>query len=175
MATIVYRLLKKDDSGNWTEVDIQAIGGKVLGFDSSLEPTLITPSNYPVYFDFYPIANVSGAETLYNPTNMRTWYYVTMTNAASTYTITLSAKPNSGGSPTIGALEHYITLVNTNGSDKTLVIQLETTGYKKVSENISTISLPAGKAIEVSYHFQYIGSDYYCFITKSPILTVSTQ
>ena len=98
-----------------------------------------------------------------------------MTNAASTYTITLSAKPNSGGGATIGALEHYITLVNTNGSDKTLVIQLETTGYKKISESISAISLPAGKAIEISYYFQYIGTNYYCFITKSPILTVSTQ
>ena len=58
-----------------------------------------------------------------------------MTNAASTYTLTLSAKPNSGGTATIGGMEHYITLVNTNASDKTLVIQLDTTGYKKVSEN----------------------------------------
>ena len=175
MANGTYKLLKQDTSGNWNEVDILAENGKILAFDSSLNPILVNPSTYPFYFDFYPIDNVTGAETLYNPTNRRTWYYITMTNASSAYTLTLSAKPSFGGGATIGSLEHYITLINTNGSDKTLVIQLETTGYKKISENMSAISLPAGKAIEISYYFQYIGTNYYCFITKSPILTVSTQ
>ena len=171
MANGTYRLLKQDASGNWNEVDILAENGKILGFDSSLNPVLVNPPIYPFYFDFYPIDNISGAETLYNPTNVRTWYYVNMTNAASTYSITLSAKPIFGGNPTIGSLEHYITLVNGASSDKTLVIQLENSGYKKISEDISAISLPSGKAIEISYYFQNIGGDYYCFITKSPILT----
>ena len=175
MANGTYKLLKQDTSGNWNEVDILAENGKILAFDSSLNPILVNPSTYPFYFNFYPIDNITGSETLYNPTNVRTWYYVTMTNIVSTYNITLSAKPNPGGGAIIGSLEHYITLINTNGSDKTLVIQLETTGHKKISENISAISLPACKAIEISYYFQYVGSNYYCFITKSPILTVSTQ
>ena len=175
MALVDYKFLKKEANGNWTEKDLIAETGKVLSFDSNLDPILVSHSTYPFYFDFYGISNTSGAETLYNPTNRRIWYYVTMTNAASTYTITLSAEPIAGDGATICSLEHYATIVNTSASDKILVIQLDTTGYKKVSENISTISLPAGKAIEVSYHFQYIGSDYYCFITKSPILTVSTQ
>ena len=175
MANGTYKLLKQDASGNWNEVDILAENGKVLSFDSSLNPILVNPSTYPFYFNFYPIDNVTGSETLYNPTNVRTWYYVAMTNVNSTYVITLSAKPIVGGGSTICSLEHYATIVNTSASDKTLVIQLDTTGYKKISENISAISLPAGKAIEISYYFQYIGTDYYCFITKSPILTVSTQ
>ena len=61
-----------DASGNWNEVDILAVSNKILGFDTNLNPTMITPASYPIYFDFYAITNTSGSEILYNPTNMRT-------------------------------------------------------------------------------------------------------
>ena len=45
MANGTYKLLKQDASGNWNEVDILAENGKVLGFDSSLNPVMLTTSS----------------------------------------------------------------------------------------------------------------------------------
>ena len=44
MANGTYKLLKQDASGNWNEVNILAENGKVLGFDSSLNPVMLTTS-----------------------------------------------------------------------------------------------------------------------------------
>lgn len=44
MANGTYKLLKQDASGNWNEVDILAENGKILGFDSSLNPIMVSTS-----------------------------------------------------------------------------------------------------------------------------------
>ena len=44
MANGTYRLLKQDASGNWNETDILAESGKILGFDSYLNPIMLSTS-----------------------------------------------------------------------------------------------------------------------------------
>ena len=118
-------------------------------------------------------AITAGNVTIYNPSR-RNWTILNITNAASTYTITLSAKPNSSGTNTITNVEHYITVKNTNASAKTLVIQLETTGHKLISEGLTSVPLPASGIYEISFIFLTRGSDTVCIITKSTLLTEIT-
>lgn len=44
MADGIYKLLKQDAYGNWNEVDVIAENGKVLGFDSHLDPIMLSTS-----------------------------------------------------------------------------------------------------------------------------------
>ena len=56
MANGTYKLLKQDVSGNWNEVDILAENGKILGFDSSLNPVMVSAggsvSNTSIWVSF---------------------------------------------------------------------------------------------------------------------------
>lgn len=224
MANGTYKLLKQDASGNWNEVDILAESGKILSFDSSLNPIMITPtgsgmsnpmttagdiiyggtsgtptrlpkgtddyylklvngvptwaaggggSGDEVDFTVTRTENTSGSQTIYNPTR-RNWTLLDITNSATTYTITLSAKPSSGGSDTVTNVEHYITIKNTYNGAKTLVIQKETAAHKLVSEGVTAIPLPASGIYEISFIYLTRGSDTVLMITKSTLLTETT-
>lgn len=121
------------------------------------------------------IENTTGSQIIWNPLNQRTWTLLDITNAASTYTVTLSARAASGNTNFITNIENYVTIKNTNASAKTLVIQLETTGHKLISEGLTAVSLPAGSIYEISFIFLTRGSDTVCQVTKSNKLSEITQ
>ena len=147
--------------------------GQVLSLSSGIPSWQNASGGDEVDFNVTRTENTSGSQTIYNPTR-RNWTLLDITNSASTYTITLSAKPDSGGSNTITNVEHYITIKNTNASTKTLVIQLETTGHKLISEGLTTVSLPASGIYEVSFIFLTRGSDTICAVSKSTLLAEIT-
>lgn len=120
------------------------------------------------------IENTSGNETLYNPAQ-RTFYLLDINNAASTYTVTISRKPSSGGTAAFTNVEHYVLICNTATTAKTLVVQLETTGDKMDSEGLSAVAIPANGIYEVGYIWVARGTDNLCIITKSTLLSEITK
>jgi len=118
--------------------------------------------------------NNTGSQTLYNPAR-REYTLLDITNAATTYTITLSPKPNSGGSATITNVEHYVTVKNTAAAAKTLVVRLETAGQKLISEGLTAIPLAISGIYEIGFIWLTRGADTICVITKTTLLTEVTQ
>jgi hypothetical protein len=118
--------------------------------------------------------NTTGSQTLYNPAR-REYTLLDITNAATTYTITLSPKPNSGGTATITNVEHYVTVKNTAAAAKTLVIRLETAGQKLISEGLTAVPLAISGIYEIGFIWLTRGADTICVITKTTLLTEVTQ
>lgn len=127
-----------------------------------------------VDFNVTRVENTTGSQTIYNPVR-RNWTLLDMTNAASTYTITISRKPSSGGTAAFTNVEHYVLIRNTAAAAKTLVIQLETTGDKMDSEGLSAVAIPASGIYEVGYIWVARGTDNLCIITKSTLLSEITK
>lgn len=134
-----------------------------------------TPGGDELEFSVPPrIENTSGSETLYNPAQ-RTFYLLDITNSNSTYTVTISRKPSSGGTAAFTNVEHYVLIRNTAAAAKTLVVQLETTGDKMDSEGLSAVAIPANGIYEVGYIWVARGTDNLCIITKSTLLYEITK
>lgn len=127
-----------------------------------------------ITFSVTRIENTTGSETLYN-TAQRKFYLLDITNAASTYTVTISRKPSSGGTAANTNVEHYVLIRNTAAAAKTLVVQLETTGDKMDSEGLSAVAIPASGIYEVGYIWVARGNDNLCIITKSTLLSEITK
>ena len=175
MANGTYKLLKQDAYGAWTEVDILAENGKVLSFDSSLNPIMITNGSLAleIYSAYTSTELTSGAITVYN--EGQRFYYIFNTNySASSITLSISRNKSSGGTYPAIDVEHYVLIKNGAAAEKTIVIQGAVSGSKIIMADASGIALAAGKLLEIGYYWTMRGSDYICVITRSNILTETT-
>lgn len=175
MANGTYKLLKQDASGNWNEVDILAESGKILGFDSSLNPvTMDYVIANPTFYTSYNSGDITtGPITVFN--EEQRFYYIINTNfSASSITVSISRNKSSGGTYPPVQFEHYVLIKNNAATTKTVVIQGAVSGSKIIMADASGISLDAGKILEIGYFWTMRGSDYICIITRSNILTETT-
>ena len=166
------KIWRQESNGTWSEVNLTPQVGKILGFDTNLNPTMLTTDQSD--FVVVNIDNVTGAETIWNPPH-RIWYNIKINHTATTYVVTLSGKASSGSSFAITNVEHYATIINNSGFAKTLQIRLETTGHIRIGENLSALSFPAGSAYEISFIYDQVGAQIWCKVTKSAQLLMQSQ
>ena len=175
MANGTYKLLKQDASGNWTETDVLAVSGKILGFDASLNPvTMDYLMANPTFHTTYTSVDItSGSLGVFNQTQR--FYYIFNTNfSASSITLSISRNMSSPSSYPTLQFEHYVLIKNNAATTKTVVIQGAVSGSKIIMADASGIALAAGKLLEIGYYWTMRGSDYICVITRSNILTETT-